>query len=557
MKVFTKIVAAAILSLAALGIMSCNTATSGGETPDTPNLQKINDEATVKTVKDTLTVQEIIGKDLNNIGLEKGSGGVTVTWTSNKSDIIDSEGNVTHKDGKGIDEVELTATITKGEASVKKTFKVKVAQKNKELSAEEVLESVTIPVNYDKTKYEAQDIDVQESILVEDKTVTIEYTSSNDVAHLEYDSSTKKITVRRDIADVTAQLSVKLTCEGKEKTKQIPVLIERIPEFVYVDNSGTGNKTTFTFDGTTLTKANSSLSKYANSKFAYTADTNNRIITVSKTYAFRNGKFLDKEKTLNADIEPISKSTSDIKEAYKKPNLENLRVLFNYSDANLKNDDEVIDYILKDENIRKHFEGITETSTKDDFKALSEDKKKKGIKNYCEEMLKEGAVYYNISDALPFLEMLKKVEAAAIAYVRKEISKEFFTDKKFKYNVSSESYKTRYPKGVWFEAEYIYDENRNWYENTSFGYWSNIYQNGNDEWELEVDSNTYYGKFNSDYTEFTYSKKKNDGTGQTDSENGKWLFEKPVVDIAGNVSMKAKKDGSPDKVTLKFNPKNL
>ena len=30
MKVYTKIVAAAILSLAALGIMSCNTATSGG-----------------------------------------------------------------------------------------------------------------------------------------------------------------------------------------------------------------------------------------------------------------------------------------------------------------------------------------------------------------------------------------------------------------------------------------------------------------------------------------------------------------------------------------------
>ncbi|MGP1565624.1 MAG: hypothetical protein ACTTHU_09385 [Treponema sp.] len=334
-------------------------------------------------------------------------------------------------------------------------------------------------------------------------------------------------------------------------------MIERIPEFVYVDNSGTTTTTTFTFDGTTLTKAHSSLSKYANSKFAYTADTNNRIITVSKTYAFRNGKFLDKEKTLNADIEPISKFTSDIKEAYKKPNLENLRVLFNYSDANLKNDDEVIDYILKDENIRKHFDGITETSTKDDFKALSEDKKKKGIKNYCEEMLKEGAAYYNISDALPFLEMLKKVEAAAIDYVRKEISKEFFTDIKYKYNVSSESDKTRYPKGVRFEAEYIYDENRSWYENTNCGNWLNLWQDVDGTWNLYFDSNTYCGKFNSDYTEFTYSKKKNDGTGQTDSESGKWLFEKPVVDIAGNVSMKAKKDGSSDKVTLKFDPKNL
>lgn len=334
-------------------------------------------------------------------------------------------------------------------------------------------------------------------------------------------------------------------------------MIERIPEFVYVDNSGTTTTTTFTFDGTTLTKAHSSLSKYANSKFAYTVDTKNRIITLSKTYAFRNGKFLDKEKTLNADIEPISKFTSAIKEAYKQPNLENLRVLFNYNDANLKNDDEVIDYILKKEKIRKHFEGMTETSTKDDFKALSEDKKKKGIKNYCEEILKEAAANFNISDALPFLEMLKKFEAAEIDYVRKEISKEFFTDKKFKYNVSSESYKTRYPKGVWFEAKYIYDENRSWYENTNCGEWLNLWQDVDGTWNLYFDSNTYYGKFNSDYTEFTYSEKKEHGQKQPEPENGKWLFEKPVVDTDGKVSMKAKKNGSPDEVTLEFYPRNL
>ena len=547
MKVYTKIAAAALVAVAALGIVSCNTATSGGETPDTPNPQKINDDATVKTVKDALTVQEIVGKAQNKIILPKGGEGVTVTWKSNP-DLIDSEGNVTHKDGEGVDEVELTATITKGEASVKKTFTVKIAQKNKVLSTEEILDSVTIPVNYDKTKYEDQDIDMQESILVEDKTVTIEYTSSNDEKHLRYNSSTKKITIHRDIIDVTAQLSVKLTCEGKEKTKQIPVLVERIPEFI---KEAYGNTTTFAFDGTTLTKTNSSL-------FAYTVDTKNEIITVSKTHIFKDGKFMDKENALNADIEKISKFTSDIKEAYEQPNLENLRVLFNDYDANLKNDDELIDYILKDENIRKHFDGITETSTKDDFKALAEDKKKKGIKNFCEEVLKEGAAYYNISDALPYLEMLKKVEAAAIAKIRKEISKEFFTNIKYKYKVSSEIYKTTYPKGVWFEAKYIYDENRSWYENSSFGDWSNISQRGTGTWELEVGSNIYYyGKFNSDYTELTYFEKRNYGTGQTDSENGKWIFETPVVDTDGKVSMKAKKSGSSEEVTLKFTPNKL
>ena len=553
MKVFTKIVAAAILSLAALGIMSCDMLQNAGRAGgDTPNPQKINDEKTVKTVKDALTVQEIVGKAQNKIILPKGGEGVTVTWKSNP-DLIDSEGNVTHKDGTGIDEVELTATITKGEASAKKTFKVKVAQKNKALSLDELLDSVTIPVNYDKTKYEAQDIDVQESILVEDKTVTIEYTSSNDVAHLRYNSSTKKITVHRDIADVTAQLSVKLTCEGKEKTKQIPVLVERIPEFI---QEAYGTTTTFAFDGTTLTKTYTEYQEN-NAKFAYTADTNNEIITVSKTHTFRNGEFLDKEKYINAQIAEFSKFTSSYKKAYEQPNLENLRVLFNYNDANLKNDDELIDYILKNENIRKHFDGITETSTKDDFKALAEDKKKKGIKSFCEEMVKEGAAYHNISDALPYLEMLKKVEAAAIAKIRKEISKEFFTNIKYKYIVSSEIYKSTYPKGVWFEAKYIYDENRSWYENSYYGSWYGIWQDVYGTWNLKVGSNIYYGKFNSDYTEFTYSKKKDDGTGQTDSENGKWIFEKPVVDTDGKVSMKAKKSGPLEEVTLEFHPYKL
>ena len=544
MKVFTMIVAAAILSLAALGIMSCNTATSGGETPDTPNLQKINDEATVKTVKDTLTVQEIIGKDLNNIGLEKGSGGVTVTWTSNKSDIIDSEGNVTHKDGTGFDEVELTATITKGEASVKKTFTVKIAQKNKVLSTEEILDSVTIPVNYDKTKYEDQDIDMQESILVEDKTVTIEYTSSNDEKHLKYNSSTKKITVHRDIIDVTAQLSVKLTCEGKEKTKQIPVLVERIPEFVFVDNSG--NKTTFAFDGTTLTKTYTSWGSDG-SKFSYTVDTKNEIITLSKTHILEQDGDLD----INAALKRLTRDTSAFKKAYNQPNLENFRNIINIlENESLKNDDELIDYILKDENIREHFDGMTEASTKEEFKALSEDKKTKGIKEFCKKIIKPSAFHNNIPDTLSFTEMIEKLETI----ISTDIRKDFFKNSKFKYKVSSQNNKTEYPKGVWFEAEYIYDENQNWYENTKCGDWSGISVT---VYSLGIGANSYYGNFNSDYTEFTYSQKRDSGTSQWESENGKWTFEKLVAAPDGKVSMKIKKNGSTEEFTLNFTPNNL
>ena len=94
-------------------------------------------------------------------------------------------------------------------------------------------------------------------------------------------------------------------------------------------------------------------------------------------------------------------------------------------------------------------------------------------------------------------------------------------------------------------------------ESEGFGYWSNIYLSGNDKLELEVGSNSYYGKFNSDYTEFTYFEKWVHETHKTEPENGKWIFEKPVVDTDGKVSMKAKKSGSSEEVLMHFSPKEL
>ena len=141
--------------------------------------------------------------------------------------------------------------------------------------------------------------------------------------------------------------------------------------------------------------------------------------------------------------------------------------------------------------------------------------------------------------------MLEKLEAIEIT----EMQKNFFTNSKFKHKISSESNKSAYPKCVWFLGEYIYDENQNGSENTKYGYWSNIYIGC---YAFKADSNSYSGKFNSDYTEFTYSSKTNLGTGITESEIGKWIFEKPVADSADKVSMQAKKSGSSEEVTLQF-----
>lgn len=562
MKALIKITAAVLIGAACLGIAACNPPTNaggGGENPnitkpEEPNPEAAKDKATVEAVKKQLTIQETVIKTQTEIVLPKSESGAKITWTSNNPKIIDADGKVTHQDGKGFDEVKLTATITKGKASATKTFTVKVAQKNKELSPEEAMNTVTLSVNYKKDIYEDQQIDMKTSLLVDGKTVIISSYTSNDEKHLECDNTAGKLTVRRDIADVTVQLSVKLTCEGKVRTRQLPVIIDRIPEFKHVSSE---NTTTFTFDGSTLTKKSSKYPEEKNAKFTYTADTKNGTITLSRTHIFKNGTFCDKNEAIAADVENNMALLNALKAAYNIPSLENFRHSINlYENEDIKTEDALINYIIKQkEYIRNCFEGLTEHSTLEDFKKLEEDKKQQGIKKFCKLAIKNIADDHHISSTEDFNRMFDEIKAAKKKESEKKLSKKFFTNKKFKYKILNAD-KTDHPHGVWFKI-IIYDKTRSWHE--QFGKWTNISEEEQDMWKLNANNIFYYyGKFNADYTEFTYSKKDDIiHNGYDIPENGTWTFENPVEASDGKVSMKAKKQGPLEEVTMEFNPDPL
>ncbi|MGP1530510.1 MAG: immunoglobulin-like domain-containing protein [Treponema sp.] len=558
MKALIKITAAVLIGAACLGIAACNSPTNAGggtipeaSNPGSSNPEAAKDKATVEAVKKQLTIQETVIKTQKKIDLPKSESGAKITWTSNNPKIIDADGKVTHQDGKGFDEVKLTATITKGKASDTKTFTVKVAQKDKELSPEETMDAVTISVKYDKGIYEDQQIAMPISPDVEGKTVTISYTS-NDEKHLKCDNTAGKFTVHRDIADVTVQLSVKLTCDDKEKTREISVIIERIPEFKHVSSE---NTTTFTFDDSTLTKENSKYPEEKNAKFTYTADTKNDTVTLSRTHVFKNGTFCNKEAAIDIEIKESMAMPNALKAAYQEPSLKNFRHFINLSnDKKLETDAALIDYILKNTSIREWFEGLTENSTPQDFKNLEEGKKIQGIKKFCEAFIKQGADYYHIDKTLSPSDMLEKIKYLMKQGIREKVSKEFFTNKKFKYEVLKAD-KPDYPHGVWFHTKnYIYDENESWHRQP--GEWSNIYYELS-SWALGVSDIYYYGNFNSDYTKLTYWKTRNQNTEDVTEENGTWIFDKPVVASDGKVSMKATKQGTSEEVTIKFTPYSL
>ncbi|MGP1576133.1 MAG: immunoglobulin-like domain-containing protein [Treponema sp.] len=509
-----------------------------------------------KEILDMLTIPESVSKNQKQITLPKTSHSAAITWTSDKTNIIDENGKVTHQEGTDVDEVILTAEAVKEQDTAKKQFTVKVYQKNKALSPKEILDEVDIPLTYNENTYEDQTISMKDSQTVEGKTVTITY-NSNDEKHLKYDQSTKKITIHHDIADVTALLSATLTCGGEHKTKQIPVVIKHIPE---LKRTATGITTTFTFDGTCITKESTDKPETNNARFSYTADTKTGLVTLTKTHIFKNGEWCDEQKAVDADIKNTMAIPNILKATYNAPTLENFRSVVNATrQQNITNNNDLITYILKEEYIRNYFDGMKTSSTVEDFKKIGDTKQADGIRKFCIQEIKAATSHYNIPSTESFVEMFEKMETAMAEHIKTRISKTFFARKQFQYKVLVESNKNAYSCGMWFEAVYMYDNTSRWYKQV--GSWSNISYEDR-AWKLE-DRNThitYYGNFNTDYTQFTYSEKE-DQTSQNNStvtkENGSWTFGEPVVDAAGKVSMKANKTDSGEAVTLEFSPASM
>ncbi|MGP1594080.1 MAG: immunoglobulin-like domain-containing protein [Treponema sp.] len=537
MKMLSKLTAAAFIAALCIGTTACNTPSSAASNTERPTVQ---DQKDVKLAKESLIVPKTIARNVNKINLLTTAHGSTITWWSSNPVLIDTNGNVTHKDGNDFDTVTLSATIKKGKASDTRSFTVKVAQKNRSLSDEEACNTLPLSFEYDKNKYKDQEISVKTSAEVDGKTVNLTYTS-NDEKHLKYDAGTSKVIVHRDIVDVTGVLTVTLTCGEKSIQKSISVVVERIPEFKYTNN-GTTNKETicFSFDGTTLTKTSTMHAEDKNAKFSYKVNAQDSTITLSKTHIYINDTFYTKEEAIASDIKKNMAMPEALKTAYTDPTLKNFKEYMNLTHEvrsnPFKDEEALIQYIINKEEIYNCFQELQGKTnlTSEDFNKLTQDQKAAGIKNYCTQVITSDADYYNVSDTSSFDAMFEAIKDALKKEIEIKVSKKFFANQKFTYTVAQES-DSAYQNGVWFNPQFVYDTDKKWYEQS--GEWKNGvtsnpvsigYEQGS--WMLEVGDINYYGNFDSSYTTFTYHKIKTAGVKK--AEIGAWTFEAPVVDSA-------------------------
>lgn len=95
------------------------------------NVNVVSDADILKVAEEKLSIAEDLSKVTSNLTLPTLlENGVTVSWESSDTNVISTDGKVTRPEfGQGNKEVTLTATLTKGEATSKKEFKITVIEK--------------------------------------------------------------------------------------------------------------------------------------------------------------------------------------------------------------------------------------------------------------------------------------------------------------------------------------------------------------------------------------------------------------------------------------------
>ena len=560
MKISTKILAAGLVAAAAMWTFSCDNMNAGdSEKKDEKalqeqkkqNLQSKQDENSVDAAFNTLQLPKSVLNTESKITLPAMLGEVKVTWASSNKAVIENNGAVHIPDGTGVTKVTLTATLTKGGQSKSKEFMVSVYQKNKTLTATEVLEAVAaadLAPSIDEKIDKPQTVTLKQSITTAGKTIAVSYQSVKKYPkHVQLDAGNAVCTVSRDIVDIPAELAATLSCDGKTKPLTVPVLIPRIQKFTY--NYNETDKKTVSFDGSVLEVMRYRDGKLEyGSRYLYAADAEKRTLTLTKTEKYSNGKWLTKDAYIEQDIARGLGWFKALKQAYDDPSFENLKKLESYGRPEPLTDDALIEEIIERKYIRKHFPGITETDTakaKAQFKALPDSKKREGIRAYAAEQIQNIKDYLKLPKDSDFDALIK----AALSGARMNYEEEFFTDLVCSYTF------TEY-NSVQIETRALYDEKKPWHK--QYGWWRDsdhndlyVYRDGSAT--LSANGSRYEGAFNAAYTELTYTEYSNRNV--TTKENGKWTFTfdksktPPELSAVNSVSQK--------KIVLQFQGKDL
>lgn len=200
-------------------------------------------------MSDDLIPSVVIGKSITLPATVPGYSVVTITWTSSNSTIINaSTGTVTHQEGTGDDIVTLLATLAYGGKTKTKEYSVKVTQKDKELTDDEILEAAKseVVINYSGENF-FEKLDIPKTVVVNGKTIDITFAIAADSVGAKLDLN-KNVEIEKDIIEQTAKITLTLAYNGKSATKDVSITVPAATEFkyyVYNTLSGELNRTEF------------------------------------------------------------------------------------------------------------------------------------------------------------------------------------------------------------------------------------------------------------------------------------------------------------------------
>ena len=186
------------------------------------------------SLSDDLILSFVTGNSITLPATVPGYSAVTINWTSSNSTIIDAKtGTVTHQEGTGNDVVTLTATLTYDGKIKTKEYSVKVTQKDKELTDDEILEAAKneVVINYSGKNF-FEELAIPETVEVNGKTVNIAFEIPEDSVNAKLNWK-GNVEIEKDIIEQTATIILTLSYNGKTITNDVSITVPAATEFIY------------------------------------------------------------------------------------------------------------------------------------------------------------------------------------------------------------------------------------------------------------------------------------------------------------------------------------
>lgn len=442
------------------------------------------------SLSDDLILSFVTGNSITLPATVPGYSAVTINWTSSNSTIIDTKtGTVTHQEGTGDDVVKLTATLAYDGKIKTKEYSVKVTQKDKELTDDEILEAAKneVVIKYSGENF-LEEFAIPETVEVNGKTVNIAFAIAADSVGAKLDLN-ENVEIEKDIIEQTAKITLTLAYNGKSATKDVSITVPAATEFIYYGydySSGELRQTEtiiFNPDTKTLTKEES-WTDYGDSGTQYSYEVlGNHKIKVTTTKVKSRGKW----STLDEMVEEYTSMYTEMIKLMKNPPSTYSELYESFKAVYLSKAGEGASYMTEEQFLKML------GASKDDEAA----KQAVIINEYMSAYTAEMGLSkdYTIDDFIA-----DEIENLLSRYPKNAVySYEFYNHKD---NTKS------YPNGASINFEYQFDNTKPWYNQLgSFAYFDSesfdsyrIYTNSS---YIYIKNTEFNGKWDKNYTTFT------------------------------------------------------